>query len=72
MESNSKKDFWASKPFWCKPWSIISVGILGVIFSWILLNNIIITITLGIFIIAWWVVFLILVPNSYNVSYDNK
>ena len=72
MESNSEKNFWDLKPYWCKPWSIISFGILVMIFSWILFNNIIFTSVLGIIIIIWWILFLILVPNSYKVITDEK
>ena len=66
MESNSKKSFWDSKPFWCQPWSIIGFGILLVITSLIIFNNFIITALLGFLIIIWWVVFLILAPNNYQ------
>ena len=67
MDFNSKNSFWASKPYWCQPWSIISFGILVIIFSWILFNKIIITSVLGFIILAWWFIFLILAPNSYKV-----
>ena len=72
MDTNSKKSFWDSKPYWCQPWSIISFGILFVISSWILFNNIIITSVLGFFIIVWWIVFLILAPNSYQVINEKE
>ena len=66
MDSNSKKSFWDSKPNWCQPWSIISVGVLALIFSWIILNNVIITSILGFLIIVWWILFLIIAPKSYQ------
>ena len=66
MKNNYEKTFWDLKPFWCQPWSIISFGVLILICSWKFFNNIIITSVLGLFIIAWWVVFLILAPSSYN------
>ncbi len=72
METNIKKSFWASKPYWCQPWSIISFGILVVFFSWIFFNNIIITSILGLFIIIWWILFLILAPNLYEGLPDEK
>ena len=72
MDTNSKKSFWESKPSWCQPWSIISFGILGFMFSWKLLNNILITSIIGFFIIIWWIVFLILAPNSYEVISERK
>ncbi len=67
MDTNAKKGFWDSKPFWCQPWSIISFGALVLIFSFKLFNNVIITSFLGLFILVWWIVFLILVPNSYKL-----
>ena len=70
MDTNSKKSFWDSKPYWCQPWSIISFGVLVLIFSWKLFNNIIITSTIATFVFVWWIVFLILAPNSYQVNND--
>tara|TARA_B100000965_G_C19450090_1_gene694841 strand:- start:60 stop:278 length:219 start_codon:yes stop_codon:yes gene_type:complete len=72
MDSSSKNKFWDFKPYWCQPWSIISFGILVLIFSWIFLNNIIITSILGFLISIWWIVFLILVPNSYADKLNDK
>ena len=72
MDTNSKKSFWDSKPYWCQPWSIISFGVLVLIFSWKLFNNILFTSIIGIFVIAWWVLFLILAPNSYQVMNDKE
>ncbi len=72
MNSNSKKNFWDSKPFWCQPWSIIGFGILVLISSWYILNNLIITLITGFLIIIWWFLFLILAPNAYQVINDKK
>ena len=65
MDSNSKKKFWDLKPYWCQPWSIITVGTLILTFSWTLFNNIIITSILAFLVIVWWILFLIIVPISY-------
>ena len=70
MDTNAKKNFWDSKPYWCQPWSIISFGFLVLIFSFKFLNNIIITSILGFFILVWWIIFLILAPNSYQLNND--
>ena len=70
MDTTSKKSFWDSKPYWCQPWSIISFGVLVLIFSLKILDNAIITSILGFFIIVWWIVFLILAPNLYQVNND--
>ena len=72
MDTNAKKSFWDSKPYWCQPWSIISFGVLVLIFSWKLFNNIIFTSVIGVFVFVWWIVFLILAPNSYQVINDKE
>ncbi len=72
MDTNSKKSFWDSKPYWCQPWSIISFGVLVLIFSWKLFNNIIFSSVIGVFVFVWWILFLILAPNSYQVINDKE
>ena len=72
MDKNSKKSFWDSKPYWCQPWSIISFGVLVLIFSWKLFNNILFSSIIGIFVFVWWILFLILAPNSYQVMNDKE
>ena len=72
MNTNSEKSFWDSKPFWCQPWSIISFGVLVLIFIWKLFNNVIFTTVIGIFVFVWWILFLILAPNSYQVMNDKE
>ena len=67
-----KKSFWDSKPYWCQPWSIISFGVLVMIFSWKLFDNIIFTSVVGIFVFVWWILFLILAPKSYQVINDKE
>ncbi len=72
MDSNSKKNFWNSKPYWCQPWTIISFGTLVLIFIWTLFKNLIITSIFGIFILIWWILFLIIVPNLYQEIPEKK
>ena len=72
MDTNSKKSFWDSKPYWCQPWSIISFGVLVLIFSWKLFNNIIFISIIGVFVFVWWILFLILAPNSYQEINDTE
>ena len=72
MDTNSKKSLWDSKPYWCQPWSIISFGVLVLIFSWKLFNNILFTLIIGIFVFVWWILFLILAPNSYQVMNEKE
>ncbi len=71
MDTNSEKSFWDSKPYWCQPWSIISFGVLVLIFSWKVFNNIILTSFIGVLVSIWWILFLILAPNSYQII-NNK
>jgi len=72
MDKNLKKSFWDTKPYWCQPWSIISFGLLVLICSWNLFGNIIITSILGFFIFVWWILFLIVAPNSYQIMNDKE
>ena len=72
MDTNLKKSFWDSKPYWCQPWSIITFGILVLIFSWKLFNNIIITSILSFLTIIWWGFFIIIVPSVYERNPEIK
>ena len=72
MDINSKKSFWDFKPYWCQPWSIISFGLLVLIFSWKIFNNVLFTSIIGFFIFVWWIFFLILAPNSYQEINDKE
>ena len=72
MDSNSKKKFWESKPYWCQPWSIITCGVCVIIFSWMIFNNLIITSILAFIIIIWWILFLIIAPISYEEITEKK
>ncbi len=66
MEANSRKSFWDIKPCWCQPWSIITFGILIISLVWTYFHNIILTVVVGIFILAWWALFLIIAPSLYK------
>ena len=72
MGLNSEKKFWDFKPYWCQPWSIITFGILFLLSSWIFFHNLLITSTLFLIVLAWWFLFLILVPRSYDEVSINK
>ena len=72
MASNSEKSFWDLKPYWCQPWSIIGFGISLIYFSWNIFNNLFITIIVSFLTIIWWILFLILTPNSYKGINDKK
>ena len=70
MNTDSQKSFWGSKPQWCQPWSIISFGVIVLIFIWKVFSNLILSSIASLIIFAWWLVFLILAPNSYQVDND--
>ena len=70
MDTNSNKSFWELKPYWCQPWSIISFGVLVLIFIWKLFNNVVITTIIGFFIFIWWILFLLIAPNSFQINND--
>ena len=72
MDINSQKSFWDSKPYWCQPWSIISFGFITLITVWKVFSNLIITSFASLIIFAWWIVFLILAPNSYQIENDKE
>ena len=58
--------FWSLKPWWCQPWSIISTGVLMVGGSWALLHRFWISLPLALGVLAWWLLFLVLVPAAYR------
>ena len=58
--------FWSLKPWWCQPWSIICTGVLMVGGSWALLHRLWISLPLSLGVLAWWLLFLVLVPAAYR------
>ena len=62
--------FWSLKPWWCQPWSIISTGTLMVGWSWALLHRLWISLPLALGVLAWWLLFLVLVPAAYRSTSD--
>ena len=72
IESNPKNKFWELKPYWCQPWSIITFGILVLVSSWKIFNNILISLISAFFIMIWWVLFLIIAPISYEEINNKK
>ena len=57
--------FWDEKPWWCQPWTIVLTGFLLLSVSWYLLHSAWLTGLLAIGVIAWWLLFLVLIPNLY-------
>jgi len=66
QESDQLPRFWDHKPFWCQPWTIVLSGIGAVAGSWGLLARWWITAPLALLVLAWWWLFLILVPGAYQ------
>ena len=62
--------FWSLKPWWCQPWSIISTGVLVDVGSWALLHRLWISLPLALGVLAWWLLFLVLVPAGYRATED--
>ncbi|KAG1679974.1 hypothetical protein FOA52_007038 [Chlamydomonas sp. UWO 241] len=58
-------DFWALKPWWCQPWSILLTGSSIVAGSWAVLHIWWITAPVSLGVAAWWALFLVLVPSAY-------
>ena len=63
-------DLWASKPWWCQPWSIVLTGVLITGLSWLVLKTLWITIVVSAVILVWWLVFLVMAPAAYRQAID--
>lgn len=60
--------FWSLKPWWCQPWTILLTGTIGIAGSWLLLQIWWLTTGVALVVIAWWVLFLLIVPNITPVK----
>ena len=69
-EPPEQPPFWSLKPWWCQPWSIVSTGVLVVGGSWALLHQLWISLPLALGVMAWWLLFLVLVPAAYRSASD--
>lgn len=59
---------WALKPWWCQPWSILATGLAVSGGSWWGLHRWWITLPLSLLVLAWWLVFLVLVPAAWRLE----
>lgn len=66
--SAAASSLWDHKPFWCQPWSILLTGVVVVAGSWIVLRLWWLTLLVGLAVLAWWLLFLVLVPQAYRDS----
>jgi len=63
--SETKPAFWSLKPWWCQPLSILLTGVLVIAGSWLLLHRWWISAPVAVAVLAWWGLFLLLVPAAY-------
>lgn len=59
---------WDHKPFWCQPWTILLTGALVVAGSWFVLRVWWLTLLVGLAVLAWWILFLVVVPQAWKAS----
>lgn len=57
---------WKLKPWWCQPWSILLTGAAAIALSWQLLHSLVLSTIAAILVIAWWALFLVLVPAAWR------
>jgi hypothetical protein len=64
--------FWQHKPWWCQPWSILLTGALGIALDGLLVIRFSVPLWLAlpflVAILAWWFLFLVLVPSAANAE----
>ena len=56
--------FWSLKPWWCQPWSILLSGSTAIGGSWMLLGRWWVTAPVTLLVLAWWGLFLVVVPYT--------
>ena len=67
LSQPANPDFWAYKPVWCQPWSIITSGVTFVAGArWITGGSTIATVVAAVPILVWWYLFLVLVPGDFR------
>ena len=65
VEPKPPATLWDQKPWWCQPWTIVLSGLIAIAGSWLLLQTIWITALVFIGIVAWWLLFLVIVPRAF-------
>ena len=65
---NPPESIWGTKPWWCQPWSILLTGAIVVAGSWMLLQRWWITGPVALGVLAWWMLFLVVVPMGYQAQ----
>ena len=65
---NQPASIWEMKPWWCQPWSILLTGAIVVAGSWVLLQRWWITAPVALGVLAWWLLFMVVVPAVYQAE----
>lgn len=69
-------EFWKQKPWWCQPWSILLTGSLAILLDWLAYQELSLplwlTLPVLLLILAWWLLFLVLVPSAYQGEKMNE
>ncbi|MFM7267276.1 MAG: DUF6737 family protein [Cyanobium sp.] len=60
--------FWAHKPWWCQPWTIVVTGLVIVAGSWWWPHRWWISLPLALGVLGWWGLFLLLVPAAWRAE----
>tara|TARA_B100001093_G_scaffold251933_1_gene241213 strand:+ start:459 stop:671 length:213 start_codon:yes stop_codon:yes gene_type:complete len=66
VSDRPQSNLWAEKPWWCQPWTIVLTGVFAISGSWFVLNRFWITIPVAVFVLAWWMLFLVIAPAAYK------
>ena len=66
LKPQEQPKFWSLKPWWCQPWSIVSTGVVVVGGPWTVLHRLWVCLPLALGVLAWWLLFLVLVPAAYR------
>ena len=62
------QSFWSQKPWWCQPWSILLTGAMIMAGSWLLFERWWLTALVSLPVLAWWGLFLVVVPYTTPVE----
>jgi hypothetical protein len=64
--------FWAQKPWWCQPWSILLTGTLAILADGLAYQRLAVplwlTLPVLLLVLGWWFLFLVLVPSAYQAA----
>jgi hypothetical protein len=74
-EDDPPTDMWKTKPAWCQPYSIVATGVLATATPVNVLHfngwfGTLSTTVVGAVVLAWWFLFLYVVPREYERSVE--